>query len=113
MKNNLCKCLVISIFLTCIFRVTVMASPIIVDNFSIEIVDESEITLQALEKFYQDENYSYYFNSVKSDFVYAIINGNEKYLVKDLLNNNPTKYNVTIEKLEQAGLKCYKSPSSL
>lgn len=74
-------------------------------NFSIEIVDEAEVTAQALEKFYEDEYHTYYFSSIKSDYVYAVINGNEKYLVKDLLNNNPTKYKINISKLEDAGLK--------
>ena len=74
-------------------------------NFTIEIVDESEVTAQALEKFYEDEYHTYYFSSIKSDYVYAVINGNEKYLVKDLLNNNPTKYKINISKLEDAGLK--------
>lgn len=74
-------------------------------NFTIEIVDESEVTTQELEQFYEDEYHTYYFNSIKSDKVYAIINNNEKYLVKDLLNNNPTKYKITISKLEEAGLK--------
>ncbi len=73
-------------------------------NFNIEIVDESKVSAQALEKFYEDEYHIYYFNSIKSDKVYAIINGNEKYLVKDLLNNNPTKYKITISKLKDAGL---------
>lgn len=74
-------------------------------NYTLEIVDESEITAQALEQFYEDEYHTYYFNSIKSDKVYAIINNNEKYLVKDLLNNNPTKYKITISKLEEAGLE--------
>lgn len=74
-------------------------------NFTIEIVDESEVTAQALEKFYEDEYHTYYFSSIKSNEVYAIINGNEKYLVKDLLNNNTTKYKINISKLEDAGLK--------
>lgn len=74
-------------------------------DFTIEIVDESEVTAQALEKFYEDEYHTYYFSSIKSDYVYAVINGNEKYLVKDLLNNNPTKYKINISKLEDAGLK--------
>lgn len=74
-------------------------------NFTIEIVDESEETAQALEKFYEDEYHTYYFSSIKSNEVYAIINEDEKYLVKDLLNNNPTKYKINISKLEDAGLK--------
>ena len=74
-------------------------------NFTLEIVDESEVVTQTLEQFYEDEYHTYYFNSIKSDKVYAIINNNEKYLVKDLLNNNPTKYKITISKLEDAGLE--------
>ena len=74
-------------------------------NFTLEIVDESEATGETLEQFYEDEYHTYYFNSIKSDKVYAIINNNEKYLVKDLLNNNPTKYKITISKLEEAGLE--------
>ena len=74
-------------------------------NFTIKIVDESEVTTQELKQFYEDVYHTYYFNSIKSDKVYAIINNNEKYLVKDLLNNNPTKYKITISKLEEAGLK--------
>ena len=77
-------------------------------NYKIEIVDESEATAQALEKFYEDELFEYYFPSIRSDHVYAIINGTEKYLVKDLLNNNPTDYVVSIDRLERAGLKFIK-----
>lgn len=73
-------------------------------NFKIEIVDESETSASALEKFYEDEYHEYYFGSIKSDKMYVLINDNEKYLIKDLLNNNPTKYKVTITKLQQAGL---------
>jgi len=73
-------------------------------NYQLEIVDETETCDTALEKFYEDELYEYYFNCIKSDNVYAIINNNEKYLVKDLLNNNPTSYVVTIDRLERAGL---------
>lgn len=73
-------------------------------NFNIQIIDEAKATDQALEKFYEDELYEYYFSSIKSDYVYAIINGNEKYLVKDLLNNNPTEYVIKIDGLERAGL---------
>jgi len=77
------------------------------NNFTLEIVDESTIAPSALEKFYEDDDYEYYFSSVRSDSVYAVINGKEKYLVKDLLNNNSTKYNITISKLKDAGLKFY------
>ena len=77
-------------------------------NYHVEIVDESEGSDQELEKFYETELYEYYFEGQKSDYVYAIINGNEKYLVKDLLNNNPTKYVIFFNRLEQAGLEFIK-----
>lgn len=77
-------------------------------NYKLEIVDESELTPQAEEKFYEDELFEYYFGSIRSDYVYAIINGTEKYLVKELLNNNPTDYVVSIDRLERAGLKFIK-----
>ena len=73
-------------------------------NYNVQIIDESESTDSALEKFYEDELYEYYFSSIKSDYVYAIINGTEKHLVKDLLNNNPTEYVIRIDRLERAGL---------
>lgn len=77
-------------------------------NYQVEIVDESEGSDQALEQFYETELYEYYFEGQKSDSVYAIINGNEKYLVKDLLNNNPTDYVIFFYKFEQAGLEFIK-----
>lgn len=72
-------------------------------NYTLDISDESGVCAEALEKFYEDDLYIYYFSCIKSDRVYAIIN-NEKFLVKDLLNNNETGYNITISSLEDAGL---------
>ena len=77
-------------------------------NYHVEIVDESVGSDQVLEKFYETELYEYYFEGQKSDSVYAIINGNEKYLVKDLLNNNQTEYVIFFNSLERAGLKFIK-----
>lgn len=74
-------------------------------SYKINIVDESESCDTALELFYEDEIFKYYFSCIKSDNVYGVINENEKYLVKDLLNNNPTDYKIDIERLEHAGLK--------
>ena len=73
-------------------------------NFDLKIVDETDICAEALEQFYEDDLHVYYFSCIKSNNVYAIINDNEKYLVKDLLNNNPTEYKVSISKLKDAGL---------
>ena len=77
-------------------------------NYNIQIIDESEATDTALEMFYEDELYEYYFSSIKSDYVYAVINGTEKHLVKDLLNNNPTEYVIRMDRLERAGLNFIK-----
>lgn len=69
-------------------------------NYRMEIIDEGVYCDEAQELFYEDEFYRYYYPCIKSDKVYAIINGKDKYLVKDLLNNNPSPYNVTIGRVE-------------
>ena len=79
-------------------------------NYKIEIIDESTSSDLTLEKFYETELYEYYFEGQKSDNVYAVINGNEKYLVKDLLNNNPTEYVIFFNSLERAGLEVFLIP---
>ena len=63
---------------------------------SIKIIDETETCAEALDKFYEDDLKNYYFPCVKSDNVYAIINDEEKYLVKDILNTKDFKYNIDI-----------------
>lgn len=70
-------------------------------HYQMEIVDESSSCTEGLDKFYENEFYNYYFTCQKSDKVYAIINEKDKYLVKDLLNNNTSKYNVDIERIEE------------
>lgn len=74
-------------------------------NYKLEIIDETESCDTALELFYENELYEYYFDCIKSDSVYARINDGEKYLVKELLTNNPTDYVISIDKFERAGLK--------
>ena len=74
-------------------------------NYSLKIIDDNKDCDNQLEKFYEDEYYIYYFKCNKSDKVYALINDKEKYLVKDLLNNNPTRYFIDIESLKEAGLE--------
>ena len=73
-------------------------------NYRLEIIDETENCDKSLELFYETELYEYYFSCVKSDYVYARINDGEKYLVKELLNDNPTDYIISINKFEDAGL---------
>lgn len=74
------------------------------NNFQLQIIDENLDGKPILEKFYEDKLYEYYFSCQKADNVYARINNGEKYLVKDLLNNNPTEYQINIERLEASGL---------
>ena len=74
-------------------------------NYKLEIIDETESCDTALELFYENELYEYYFDCIKSDSVFARINDGEKYLVKELLTNNPTDYVISIDKFERAGLK--------
>lgn len=69
-------------------------------NPTIKIVDETETCDEALEKFYEDDFRTYYFSCIKGDNVYAIINGKEKYLVKDILNTKDFKYNIDINKIK-------------
>ena len=66
----------------------------------IKIIDETEICAEALDKFYEDDLKNYYFPCMKSDNVYAIINDEEKYLVKDILNTKDFKYNIDIYRIK-------------
>ena len=76
-------------------------------HYEMKIIDESNSCTQTLDKFYEDDLYTYYFPFEKSNQVYAIINDKDKYLVKDLLNNNPSPYSVDITKIEER-FKFYK-----
>lgn len=77
-------------------------------NYKLEVIDETESCDTALELFYENELYEYYFDCIKSDYVYARINDGEKYLVKELLTNNPTDYVISIDRFERAGLEFIK-----
>jgi len=68
-------------------------------NPTIEIIDNSKTCAEAEEQFYEDKLFKYYFTCIKSDDVYAKINNKDMYLVKDLLNNNPTEYDIRLNKI--------------
>lgn len=76
-------------------------------QYQMKIVDESTSCIEGLDKFYENEFYTYYFPCQKSDKVYAVINDRDKYLVKDLLNHNTSKYEVDIKRI-QRNLDFYK-----
>lgn len=63
---------------------------------------------QAIEYFYADKEYQYYFNCIKSNSMYVIVNGTEYKLVYVLENGI-----VTIKELENAGYKIMKKSKNL
>lgn len=64
-------------------------------NPQITIIDESEdICNEELDLFYEDDLYNYYFTCKKSDKVYADVEEDKKYLVKDFLKNETYNYDI-------------------
>ena len=76
----------------------------------ITLIDKSKGTncAQAIEYFYEDNAYKYYFTCIKSSSMYLLINGKE-YPLKEALNNKIT----TIEELEANGIKFLKQSKNL
>mgnify|MGYP003302831931 CR=1 FL=1 len=70
-------------------------------------IEEGLSTAEALELFYKDDNYEYYFPSIKSDYVVVIDQDNNEINIKDALNNKMIKIN----DLEKANIKFYKEDS--
>lgn len=69
----------------------------------ITIDNRCEITAQALEKIYEDEDYEYYLSSISSGCIYVTVNDSE-YTLKEVID----KKVLTIQELEENGLKVYK-----
>lgn len=70
----------------------------------IEILDATYVCAEALEKIYEDKEYTYYFPCVKSSSVYVKFENGTKTLVVDALNEKQ----VTIDELIDAGLDIIK-----
>lgn len=71
---------------------------------SIKIIDATYSCNQSREKFYEDDNYVYYFPCVKSTSIFVKFpNGNKILVVKALEENK-----VTIDELIKAGLEVIK-----
>lgn len=70
----------------------------------IEILDATYICSESLEKFYEDDDYTYYFPCVKSSSVYVKFEDGTKVLVVDALNDKK----VTIKELIDADLEIIK-----
>ena len=70
----------------------------------IQIIDASYMCAQSLEKFYEDDNYTYSFPCIKSSSVFVKFpNGNKMLVIKALEEDK-----VTIDELIKAGLEVVK-----
>ncbi len=80
------------------------------NNKTIKLIDKSNGSncASAIEYFYEDNAYKYYFTCIKSSSMYLLINGKE-YPLKEALNNKIT----TIEELEANGIKFLKQSKNL
>ena len=99
---------IIVIFLIIVFLFIVIKKNNDINSYS--IIDESTTCKEEKEKFYENDKYIYYFNCLKSDKVYVKFNGKDKYLLKDILNNNTTKYEITENDLDYLGIGIIKEP---
>lgn len=70
----------------------------------LEIIDATFSCSQGLEKFYEDDKYTYSFPCVQSTSVYVKFQNGNKMLVVNALEDQK----VTIEELIKAGLKVHK-----
>lgn len=71
----------------------------------LEIIDATYMCNNSVEKFYEDNEYTYSFPCVKSDSVYVKFENGNKMLVVDALEEKK----VTIDELIAAGLDVYKN----
>lgn len=75
----------------------------IVVNKKITIDNRCNITAQAFEKIYEDNDYTYYLSTISSGCIYVKVNGNE-YTLKKAINEKI----VTVYELEENGFKFIK-----
>ena len=71
---------------------------------SLQIIDATYSCQSVKEKFYEDDNYVYYFPCVKSKYIYAKFENGNKMLITEALQNNK----VTIVELLKNGLDAIK-----
>src|SRR5574344_1799555 len=67
------------------------------------IVDTTDVCAEALEQFYEDENYVYYYPCIKDNTTFIKTNS-EQLKISDALKQNK----ITIEELKTSGLSFYK-----
>lgn len=87
-----------------IFGIVLLNKNVILSKNKIEILDATYNCQEVLEKFYEDNNYIYYFPCVKSQSVYVKLADGNKMLVINALKEGK----VTINELIKAGLEVHK-----
>ena len=78
---------------------------IIKTKSKLEIFDATFACTQSIEKFYEDDKYTYSFPCVKSNSVYVKLENGNKMLVTSALEAKK----ITIDELIDAGLEIYKN----
>lgn len=78
------------------------------DKEDIKIIKRCKITPQAIETFYEDDNYIYQFGSIESGCTYVSINGHE-YPIKEAID----KKLITIEEAQEKGLSFIKTSKEI
>lgn len=78
-------------------------------ELSFKIEDRTNMCAQSIETFYEDDNYLYQYNCIKSGSVYVVFNDGTEYSVKNALRLNK----VTIEELDRAGAGFNKVPKAV
>ncbi len=74
------------------------------EKSKVEIIDATYSCAQVIEKFYEDNKYTYHFSCAKSASTFVKFSNGKKMLVTKALDEKL----VTIDELEKAGLEFYK-----
>ena len=103
-KINIIIISILGIIILVIAIILLTTNKILKSKSNIEIIDATFTCAQSLEKFYEDDKYTYSFPCVQSTSIYVKFENGNKMLVVDALDEEK----VTIEELLKAGLKVYK-----
>ncbi len=87
-----------------IFGVILLYRNSVLTKNQVQIIDATITCPQSLEKFYEDNEYTYSFTCIKSNSVFIKFPNGNKMLVVDALNEDK----VTIDELIKAGLEVHK-----
>ena len=103
-KKLIIGCVISGIFLFLCGLIFLFSKGNILNKSTIEIIDATYMCNNSLEKFYEDDKYTYFFPCIKSSSIYVKFDNGNKLLVVDALEEEK----VTINELIDAGLKVYK-----